>query len=125
MAKGRWAVEKNGVVSPIKLCQDLFQPSLPARLADELHLDTNQVTLRWDHVQVGEPRWTDRFGQRHISGESVVQVGLHGADSQAAGCIALRVAVDQKHAALQRSEARPEVDGGRRLADSALLVCNR
>ena len=39
--------------------------------------------------------------------------------------VALRIEVDEQHAPLRRGEARREIDGGRRLADAALLVGDR
>ena len=40
------------------------------------------------------------------------------------GSVRLRVHVDQQHALTRLGEARGQVDGGRRLADAALLVCD-
>jgi hypothetical protein len=47
------------------------------------------------------------------------------ADADAAGRVALRVAIDEECALLRDGEAGGEVDGGRGLTDSALLVGDR
>ena len=52
----------------------------------------------------------------------MVEVRRGGPDAQAAGGVALGVAVDQQDAALQGAETGAEVDGGGGLADPALLV---
>ena len=46
-------------------------------------------------------------------------------DARARRRVALRIEIDQQHAALHRDQARGEIDAGRRLADAALLVGDR
>ena len=66
-------------------------------------------------------------GSGDVAHQDLVGVGAIGVakESEAAGGVGLGVAVDEEGWGLVRRERRGEVDGGGRLADSALLVGDR
>ena len=95
----------------------------------QFDVGAEQVLVRGDHAEVLE-----LGGERRLLGRDLAHDDLVGAvavgiaeEAEAAGGVGLRVAVDQQRAGAERGERCREVDGGRGLADSALLVgdCDR
>ncbi len=50
---------------------------------------------------------------------------VENADAEPVRGVRLRVHVDQEHPLPRLRETRSKIDGGRRLADPALLICYR
>ena len=65
-------------------------------------------------------------GERQPVDQSVVDLSFRVRDSVSTTCIGLGIDIDQQGWAFRRSEARSEIYGGGRFADSALLIhdCN-
>ena len=66
--------------------------------------------------------WQLALAEQHLAGAALELLLV---DAAAHGRVALRIEVDQQHAALGRRQRRGEIDRGGRLADAALLVRDR
>ena len=91
---------------------------------DEFDVGAEQVLVRRDEAEV-----VDLGGERRLLGRDLAHDDLVGAgavgiaeEAEPAGGVGLGIAVDQQRARAERGERGRQVDGGRGLADSALLV---
>ena len=104
----------------------LAEPVLAAERRDQLDLRTRQIEARRGDEEVLDRRWLDAVLQRHLVHDHVVHRRLDATvlDAEPGRCIALRIEVDDQRAKAQLGQARAEIDGGRGLADTTLLVGN-
>ena len=128
----RWrAVDQHEVVVAIDGGQRVLQAALAALFADQFDLGTGQLAVGAQHgvgaagvfQLVGH---AGGFGDAGRFQQHVVHRQRHRplVDARAHGGVALRVEVDHQHALADLGQAGGQVDGGRRLADAALLVGN-
>jgi hypothetical protein len=102
------------------------QARLRALDPGQLHRGTGEVAAGRHQPEVVGARRPRRLGDRDVAGQAVVGGGvqvLSGADG--GGRVSLRIEVDEERLIPVRGRAGGEVDGGRRLADAALLVRHR
>src|SRR3989449_8402978 len=99
-----------------------------ARLpVDELHFGADQVLSRGDDVEMREMHVREAGVRERGAVEQGVVQGVADAialDADAAGRVRLRIGVDEQRLPLRGGERRGEIDGCRRLTDTALLVGN-
>ena len=113
------------------LLQRVGQRGLQARFAlgqvDQLDFRSGELAVRGHHVEAAGRRHDANVGDAPLAQEHVVNGRRERAlvDAGAGRGVALRIEVDQQHAALHRGQARRKIDGGRRLPDTALLVHDR
>src|SRR5262249_45344573 len=94
---------------------------------DQFHLGSCKLAIGGDEVKSRRRGRGAHIGNLLLAQKHVIDSCRQHAliDSCPCGRIALRIKVDQQHAAPHRGQARCEVDRSRRLADSALLVGDR
>ena len=94
--------------------------------ADQLDLGAGQLAVGAEHVVAALRARPSRLGDRGALEQHVVDAQVERAlvDARAHGRVALRVEIDEQDASAESGQAGGEVDGGRRLADAALLVRN-
>ena len=90
------------------------------------HFGHRQVLVRRQQLEAAGLDLHQRLRAVHSpsSTSQLVRASVCLVDAAAHGGIALRIEVDQQHTALGRTERCGQVDGRRRLADAAFLVCN-
>jgi hypothetical protein len=90
----------------------------------ELDVGAEQVLVRGDDAEVVDLGGQHRLLGRDLAHDDLVRAEAFGIAEEAepAGSVGLRIAVDQQRADPEGGERRSQVDGGRGLADSALLV---
>ena len=133
-----WTIEKNEVVlvdnlgdgrSHLGQCfrKRIFEPRLALGEIYQLDFRARQLAVRRNQVETPARRReshvldfcnTKQYVVNCGSERSLINPGAHGR-------IALRIEVDQQHAAFHRHQARGEIDAGRRLADAAFLIGDR
>ena len=125
--EARRAVDDHVVVAAGDRRERLLQAVLAGDHAHELHLGPGQVAVGGHELQVLEVRRDHELLDRTLLDQRLVQArpALAGLAPEARGEVALGIGVDREHSPLGRGEARGEVDGGRGLADAALLVGDR
>ena len=101
-----------------------LQLHLPAEGGDQLDLDAGQVDGGGRHEEVLDARGLDAVLQRLVPHDHVVHGELEVPcfHAQPRGGIALGVEVDHQHPVVELGQSGAQVDGGRGLADAALLV---
>ncbi len=124
--RGR-TVENDEVEAIAHGLERLAEAILPGVEGDELDVGTEQILVRRDDGEVLEFGGLESLLGGEFAHQDLVGVGAVGVaqEAEAAGSVGLGVAVDQEGWGLVRGERRGEVDGGGRLADSALLVGDR
>ena len=77
-----------------------------------------------DEVQAGHIGFEDGLARVHTIDEAVVDARLHllDVDAQTAGCVGLRVGIDEQHFLLQRCQRCCQIHRGRCLAYASFLV---
>ncbi len=115
------------VVLPRDLAQDPGEDRLAGDLVDEVHLGGRQVDVRGHHVEALDAGVHDRVMRVALRVEQEVVDRRHVVrrDAETGGQCALRVEVDGEHLPAVLRESCGQVDGGRRLADAALLIAQR
>src|SRR3990172_4189406 len=93
-------------------------------MARELHDWAGKIRLGRHEVEVLEARGVRELVERRPV-EEVVRRGAVRALAEPGGRVRLRVEVDDERPLAGAGKAGGEVDGGRRLAHSPLLVCHR
>src|SRR2546428_4872589 len=102
----------------------VFQAHLAFRQIDQLDLRAGELAVRWNEIEAARGRDGTNVGDflfpkkdlvNSESKRSLINAGSHC-------CIALRIQIDQKHAALHGNQAGRQIDAGCGLADTALLV---
>ena len=100
------------------------QNRLPIVDVDELQIDANQILVCRDEIQAFHLGLADGVSDLLAVHEDVVNrrhsVGL--LDSETAGRVSLRIAVDQEDLDFARGERGGEIDGGGCLTHAAFLV---
>src|SRR5690606_21653963 len=122
--RGR-AVHQDEVVPLAHRLQRAPQHQLALRSVDQLDLGADQVAARGGDVEEREVEAADEdVVDRHPLDHDVVHRRLHvgAVDADPAGRVALGVHVDDERAPLGDGQAGTQIDGGRGLADAALLV---
>ncbi len=120
----RRAVEKDVVECVLCAVERCLEPSLPCQHADQLDLSAGEVHGRRRYRQVVHGRIHNHREKRR----AILKAIVYGADKRglvhadAAGGVGLGIRIHKKHTPVEGSQAGPEVDRGRRLADPALLV---
>ncbi len=125
-AERRRAVEQ-GEPEPLpdraRACAQVLLGALDPRQLDR---GARQVAVRRNDPEVVGARGPRRLGDRALADQAVVGGGAKLApQTQGDGRVALRVEVAEQHLGALGRGAGGEVDGGRRLADAALLVGDR
>src|SRR5207244_13385985 len=120
-AERRRAVEKDEVVLRRARRERLCAVVLAVAALRELDDRAGELRLRRHEIEVRKLGVLRELLQRRAV-EQVVARGSVRAHPEAGGCVRLWVEVDDERALPRLREARGEVDGGRRLADSALLI---
>ena len=118
------AVDQDDVVLVADLAQHPGEDCFTGDLVDEMHLRRREVDVRRDDVEVRIVRVDDGLDRvLHGPEKQVVDrrdvVRLH---SEPGGERTLRIEVDHQYTPAEFGQCCPQVDGGRRLADAALLV---
>ena len=126
-AQARRAVDDHVVVAADHRRQGLLEPELAGEDAHELDLGPGEVAVGGHEGQVLEVGRHHQLLERPLLDERLVEArpALPGLAAEARGQVALGVGVDGEHPPLGGGQARGEVDGGRGLADPALLVGDR
>ena len=103
------------------------QPELTAERRHELDLRAGEVDRGGGDEEVLDARRLDAVLERHVVEKDVVDRGVEvaGLDAEAGRGVPLWIEVDDEHPVAEIGEGRSEVDGGRGLADPALLVRHR
>src|SRR5690606_32833905 len=116
----------------IVLLADPFQRptehQLTLRPPDQLDLGADQVTAGWHHIQIRKVHLpTDDLLDLHPLDQDIVdrRVQLGAFETESTGRVPLRIDVDDENLALGHGEAGAEIDRGRGLPDTALLIGNR
>ena len=110
------------------MTQDAGQGALAGDLVDELDLRRGQVNVRGDDVEVLRRRVADRrLDVRLRVHEQRIDRLFHveSIDAQANRSSTLGVEVHDQHTATILSQRGAQVDGGRRLTNTTLLVAHR
>ena len=105
-----------------------LQGLLARHLVHQLHLSRGQVDVGRQQVHAGHAGGDDDLVEPDVLlHQQVVDRQLHvvRVEPQADRERTLGVEVDEQHLAAELRQRRPEVDGGRRLADATLLVAHR
>ncbi len=94
-----------------------------ARLAD-LELEARQIDGRGRNVEPRDRGGEHRGAQPGVADEDVIgrEPPAGAIDAEAGRGIALGIEVDDQHPLADRGERGAEIDGGRGLADAALLI---
>ena len=121
--RGR-AVEEDEVVLRRPGRERLLEVALAVLALRELDDRAGELGLRGHEIEVREGRVLRQLGERRAV-EQVVARRAVRAHAEPRGRVRLRVEVDDERALAGLREAGGEVDGGRRLADAALLVRER
>ena len=127
-AERGWTVDEDVVVAIAKGRDGVPHGELTILAIDQLDLSACEVWGGRRDVQMGELDGAkDYLIEWDLSDEGVVDRSgkVLDFDSDAAGCIPLRVAIDQQRSLLCDCQACCEVDGGGGLTDATLLICNR
>ena len=125
--QGRRAIDDHDVVAVPERRQGLLQPVFaPDRRVQELDLGHRQVLVAGQQVEAARIDGHDDVRRRAVAQQDVADRALEQALVHAAAHrrVALRVEIDQQHAAPGSGERGRQVDGRRRLADATLLVCD-
>ena len=121
-AEGRRAVEEDERVGIGRRRDErVGEVALAAVDRRQLHRGGGELGLRGHEIEVGERGRLRELGERDAV-EEVVRRDAVGAPAEAGGGVRLGVEIDEQAALAGLGEAGCEVDGGRRLPDSALLV---
>ena len=92
---------------------------------EHFDLRTGKVHGRRDKIQFFPDAVTDAFAAFLVVYQQVVdRMILILIDAESAGSVSLRIKVDQKDLFPFLHEGSREIDGRRRLADAAFLVCD-
>ncbi|MBG9885239.1 hypothetical protein ABE10_01280, partial [Bacillus toyonensis] len=126
-AQRRLAVDEDDVVLPRHLAEDAGEDRLAGHLVDEVDLGGGEIDVGRDDVQPLDRGVDDRLTRVALRvQEQIVDGGdVVRRDSQTCRQGALRIEVDGQNFAPVLCEGRGEIDGGRGLADAALLVAQR
>ena len=91
---------------------------------DQLDVGAQQILVRRDDAEVRQFGGLDGGVGSDVAHQQLVGAGAVGVaqKAQAAGGVGLRIAVDQQGRGLAGGKGGSQVNGGGRLADSALLV---
>ena len=116
-----WRVDEDEVEVVANRREDALQPMLAAVERDELDLGAGQLAVGWNQRQALDSCWDDRSGRLCRQGV------INGArrltlEPETTGEVRLRIEVDEEDPLLRDGERRSQVEGGRGLADTALLV---
>ena len=123
--RGR-AVEQREGEALADRAEPLAQARLRALDPRQLDRGAGQVAVGGNEPEVVGPGGPRRLGDRDLADQAVVGGRVHVAvAAQRDGRVALRVEVDEQRLGAGRGDAGGDVDRGRRLADSALLVRDR
>ena len=126
-AQGGRTIDENEVVLVSHLLQGPAQDRLSLAFSHELDLGSDQISRGGEEIQLIEMH---ALGHTFRNGtplyEYIVDRRARRAplEPEPGRCVALGVDIDDQRALLGNSERRTEIDGRRRLADSALLVCD-
>ena len=116
-------VDHDELVSIGHEVEAILQPEVRVDLADELRLELGQGDPRRRHVEVGDGRRRDHVAERRAVGEHVEHRFRKRAHVEVADRrIGLRIEIDEERTPAALREGRGQVDGGRGLAHSALLI---
>jgi hypothetical protein len=124
----RRAVQQDEVVASLAHGrQRPFEPGLTRELADQLDLRAGEVDRGRERVEMGDRRRDHRVVERGLGDHDVVDGDIASlmADPHTGRRVALGVEVHHEHPVPELRERRAQTDGGRRLADAALLVRDR
>ena len=124
-AERRGAVDHDEIVQVTNLIQPLLQPVLPRLGIHEFDLGADQVAVRGVDPQVGEIHGLEpHFLQSFVRHQRVVERRSLGIilESECPRRVGLRVGIDEERRTLGDGQCCGETDGGRRLADAALLI---
>ncbi len=118
------AVDEDEVVGFVDRGEGAAKAPVAALDADQLHLRAGELAVGADNVVAALRARPLRLVDRGAFQQDVVDAGIEGAlvDPRAHGGIALGIEVDHQHPASEPSQSGRQVDGGRGLADAALLV---
>ena len=108
--------------------QRVLQPRLALGQVDQLDFRAGELAIGGHEIEAAgrrQRRARRRSCARRAAPGRRCASSVRLSSAGAGGGVALRIEIDQQHAALHRGEARGEVDGGGRLADAALLVGDR
>jgi hypothetical protein len=91
---------------------------------DQFDLGTRQIDGGGNQIESGHARGDRGLGDAAIVDEKVVarSFAFGAIDAESGRGIALRIEIDDEDLPAGRGERGADVDGGRRLADAALLV---
>ena len=112
------------VGAAVEMDERIAQPEGAVTLVRDLELEAGEVHGRRDDVQPRHRGLEDGVADVDLAGEHVVgrAVAALAVDAEPGRGIALRVEIDDQHMLADRRERGAEIDGGRGLADPALLV---
>ena len=106
--------------------EPLAQARLRALDPRQLDRGAGEIAVGRDQPEVVGAGRARRFGDRDVAGQAVVGGGMHvSLAAQRDGRVALGIEVDEQRLGAARGYAGGDVDRGRRLADTALLVRDR
>ena len=125
--EGRGTVEDDELEAVANGLERLAEAILASVEGDELDVGAEEIFVRRDDGEEVEGGRVKSVGGGELAHEDLVGAGAVGIaeEAEAAGGVGLGVAVDQQSWGAMRGERGGEIDGGGRLADSALLVGDR
>ncbi len=120
--RGR-AVDQDVVVIRFEQRERILEPRLARQLVDQFDLGTGELAVRRHHVEAAvgaHAHLVDRLVADQHMVDGLLEAGL--VDAAPRRRVALRIEVDQQHAALGRGQAGSEIDARGGLADPTFLV---
>ena len=121
--RGR-AVEEDVAVAVAGSRERALEVALAVRVVGELDRGAGEGGLRGHELEVPEPRRPGDLGDRRTVEQVVARRPVRLLAQTGRG-VRLRVEIDEQRPLARLGEAGGEIDGGRRLADAALLVRDR
>ena len=108
------------------LAEDSLQDKEVIIHAGHFNLNAGQIHLRGDDREIPAGRFLNLRCESAVAEQNAVNAAIFsvvGVDAEAAGCVGLRIKVDQKGSLTSTREGRRDVDGGGGFTDAAFLVC--
>ncbi len=123
-AERRRTVDDDIVVFVADILENGLEFALASEGLDQLDFGTDQVRGRRQNMQVFEVGFHQYLVGRGLTEQGMVDRDLQGllVQTDAAAGVALRIHVHQQRPLFGDRQGSGEIDGGRRLADSALLI---
>src|SRR4051812_39919037 len=94
----------------------------------QLQLGSNQILCGGKYGEERKRRnREDRFTWRPAFHQRFIERKLDGllGHTEPAGCISLRISIEEEGSSLRQGQRRREIDGGRGLTHAAFLICDR